>query len=999
MRKLISLFILSAFLMNCLVPPSFAQLLNLPAPGSMVGVSPAFMPTLIKGLKVHPENPLLFDFIVDAGKSGLKTDSAAFKTESEKLIKYFLTSLTIKEDDLWVNLSPYEHDRMITEDLGKTELGRDMLAQDYILKQLSASMIHPDKDLGKAFWARVYAKAQEQFGNVDIPVDTFNKVWIVADKAKVLERNNTAFVVDAHLKVMLESDYNAQEQAQTNGGHSAPLQNNQRGSVSSSTLPSALALDTKATEGADRSPNAQTQELTKQVIREIILPEIEKEVNQGKNFAPLRQILYSMILSTWFQTSLKEAFLNQIYSNKVKTEGVLADDPMVKEKIYAQYLEAYKKGVFNLIKDDVGARHGVPEMAPRKYFSGGIPSKFGMTSGAFETVKDVADRSMMAMDNAALVTTNLSRSGKVDHAGGVFKGVVLGVLKKFSPDWLASNFEKLTPVTLQEMYDRSFSTTGPPFYLRSGIKDDSLEKLITYLSSFSVRRSDLNTLYKALDLINELERYLKQKVENGLASEHSARERLRNVTDVRERLKLAYISLSPLHARRQMDKFLPRVEKARIDLKKTLTKKRVDAAQALVPLNLTLIKKMPEGDGTRFFLSDGYVLEVGKFLGTNRPVVANVYKDGVLVKPSYTFEDGLPEELKILALRGEEIWQKILSLVFEGLFFQDDYTEFHWRGLSVGVRQEIKNFMSSHKLSKLFISSRVSARQINNVILTGRLKDLKNTRDLTIGFSDVTKRLHIVPGSDVDRAMDVPNPNKLSLEWVGDEDVLLTVYELSDGYTLRVFWGEDEGLPAVVQLFLDGMPVASHTFKDGLPELYQYDPAHPDDAWRGIIWLMYKSTPQFEDSYSSRVWQALDANTKRQIEVFFKKYRFSVLSINQGVSKDQVAGFVVLGGLRKKAAGQVLTASVTEDALEFFPLGWELDSNKQRPLSSLRRAQHPVTVVDVNIPGNLELVKYLNGLNWDTYFLTKNFRLEVFRAGHEVAVTADLYFKDALVGS
>ena len=30
-------------------------------------------------------------------------------------------------------------------------MGRDMLAQDYILKQLTASLIYPEKDLGKDF--------------------------------------------------------------------------------------------------------------------------------------------------------------------------------------------------------------------------------------------------------------------------------------------------------------------------------------------------------------------------------------------------------------------------------------------------------------------------------------------------------------------------------------------------------------------------------------------------------------------------------------------------------------------------------------------------------------------------------------------------------------------------------------------------------------------------------------------------------------------------------
>ncbi len=122
--------------------------------------------------------------------------------------------------------------------------------------------------------------------------------------------------------------------------------------------------------GSETRPDAtNAQELSKQVIREVVIPEIEKEVNQGQNFAPLRQMFYAMILASWYKLALKDALLNQVYSNKGKTSGVLSDDPAVKEKIYDQYLQAYKKGVFNYIKDDMDAVSQQP--MPRKYFSGG----------------------------------------------------------------------------------------------------------------------------------------------------------------------------------------------------------------------------------------------------------------------------------------------------------------------------------------------------------------------------------------------------------------------------------------------------------------------------------------------------------------------------------------------------------------------------------------------------------------------------------------------------
>jgi hypothetical protein len=297
---------------------------QLPVPGTMVNLSPAFEPVLIKGLKIDTQNPFAFDFIVDSGNTSLSAQDPALKEESNKLIKYFLAALTIPEKDLWVNLSPYEKDRMVADNLGQTDMGRDLLAQDYILKQLTASLIYPEKELGKAFWDKIYAQAEQRFGTAEIPVNTFNKVWIVADKADVLERGNTAFVTGAHLKVMLEEDYLAKDKNKM--------------------VPGTI--------------------LSNQIVRDVIIPAIEKEINEGKNFAPLRQMYYSMILASWYKMALKESLLSQVYGNKSKVKaGINAKDLAENEKIYERYLESYKKGVFNYVKE--------VDSTPRKYFSGG----------------------------------------------------------------------------------------------------------------------------------------------------------------------------------------------------------------------------------------------------------------------------------------------------------------------------------------------------------------------------------------------------------------------------------------------------------------------------------------------------------------------------------------------------------------------------------------------------------------------------------------------------
>ena len=226
-------------------------------PGVMVHLSPPLDPPMLKGIKVHPDDPFKFDFILDQG-DGIATSEADpsshqeyVRAEASKLVRYFLASLTIPEKDLWVNLSPYEKQRIVPQNFGLTEMGRDLLAEDYILKQITASLIYPEGETGRKFWKRVYEEAAKKFGTTNIPVNTFNKVWIVPEKAVVYEnaRAGTAYVVESKLKVMLEQDYLAMSKnVMSTRGH-VP-----EGYVSPSPLPSDVGLNAKATQR--KTPNA-----------------------------------------------------------------------------------------------------------------------------------------------------------------------------------------------------------------------------------------------------------------------------------------------------------------------------------------------------------------------------------------------------------------------------------------------------------------------------------------------------------------------------------------------------------------------------------------------------------------------------------------------------------------------------------------------------------------------------------------------------------------------
>jgi len=336
---------------------------------------------VLRGMRSYPDKPFDFDFMVDGGdQRGLD------QAQTAVLIKYFLASLTIPQEDMWVNLSPYEKDRIIPNDLALTDAGNTLLLQDKLLKQLASSLSYPETSLGMKFWDEVYKKAYARFHTTDLPVNTYNKVWIVPDKAVVYDMGDSAVIGETHLKVMLEEDY--------------------------------LALKNHI------SPNKviDLHTFTSQITKDIILPELEKEVNKGKNFAPVRQIFNSMILAAWFKRALRRNIISDVYVNQKKIAGIDDIDKDAKEKIYKQYLHYYKVGAYNYIREDIDPAS--KQLVPRKYFSGGL--NFGALTQAMLTLQipDLAalkrrfDLTQLAGHNMAMASVRFESIGslKVSYA-------------------------------------------------------------------------------------------------------------------------------------------------------------------------------------------------------------------------------------------------------------------------------------------------------------------------------------------------------------------------------------------------------------------------------------------------------------------------------------------------------------------------------------------------------------------------------------------------------
>jgi len=342
----------------------------LPSP-NYIDLSIPYSFPVLRGMRVYPDKPFDFDFVVDSGDQ-----PTLGQKETALLVKYFLTFLTIPEEDLWVNLSPYESRRIIPDDMALTNAGNTLLEQDKLLKQLSSSLTYPETSLGKKFWDKVYKIAYEKYGTTDLPINTYNKVWIVPDKAIIYDMGDSAMVGDTHLKVMMEEDYLA-------------LKKNQRQATASHSIAS-------------------------EITKEIILPELEKEVNTGKNFAPVRQIFYSLVLADWFKRAIRRNILSVVFINKRKTSGIDSVNRDATEKIYKQYLRIFKKGAYNYIREDVDPNTN--QVVPRKYFSGGC--NFGDSAMWAYTVQ-VPDRAVLGRLLKGYIGSNFAEVAvKLDAIGG-----------------------------------------------------------------------------------------------------------------------------------------------------------------------------------------------------------------------------------------------------------------------------------------------------------------------------------------------------------------------------------------------------------------------------------------------------------------------------------------------------------------------------------------------------------------------------------------------------
>ncbi|MFA5373512.1 MAG: hypothetical protein WC354_04940 [Candidatus Omnitrophota bacterium] len=311
-----------------------------------------------------------FRILLDKGDKK-KVKENDLKISARGLFKYFLIGLTLPNESFWVNLRPDSPDNVIDPDLARTDIGRVFLEADVQLKKDTARYTSPDTVEGKQYWSRLYQKADELFASEKINIPTLTRPWIVPNEIILRESGANAYIYKASLKVMLESDY----------------------------------LKNSATYSFQDERLKILNEYSAGLIRELIIPKLNKDVNTAKKYASLRQVYYSLILAQWFKKQFKNDMGSGIGIDQKDLTGLVSTESWSKDTYFRQYQGSFQKGEYKT-QQYCQTFHG---QTIRQYFSGGInlgqPGRNpAVYKGVFDqsalpnTVEFEADRSIDGFD-------------------------------------------------------------------------------------------------------------------------------------------------------------------------------------------------------------------------------------------------------------------------------------------------------------------------------------------------------------------------------------------------------------------------------------------------------------------------------------------------------------------------------------------------------------------------------------------------------------------------
>jgi len=280
---------------------------------------------------------LRFAFEIEEA-SGIKP-GIDIRKAAQKFLEYFFIGLAVPEEKFWVNLSPYEPSRVIDSLLSDTDFGRIMLSADLRLKKDVSEFTNPKvSKIGRQFWSRLYEKAEQFISLNSIPVTS--RLWIIPDEVIVYETENRIFIIKSRLKVCLESAY----------------------------LTDNYSIKDKRQQ--------ELEDFASGLMQELVLPDLNKRVNEGSTYADLREVYQALILAKCYKEKFgyQPGFLLQRPGVEILKDTEI-NFPYTPKQLYQNYLKSLKQGEYSFSETITQGFSFYQVVSVRQYFSGGVDFK------------------------------------------------------------------------------------------------------------------------------------------------------------------------------------------------------------------------------------------------------------------------------------------------------------------------------------------------------------------------------------------------------------------------------------------------------------------------------------------------------------------------------------------------------------------------------------------------------------------------------------------------
>ena len=285
-----------------------------------------------------------FNFVLKAKKAEKGDEIIDIENATDLSLNSFFIGLTLQKSKFWVNLNPYEEERIIDEDLEKTDMGKIMLEADLQMKKDFCKYENPcESNIGETFWELLDEKSEELVkecmrkhpGEIKDPNNILfrpaTRYWIVPDKTDTYGADDEVYIVDLTLNIKSEPVYE----------HSTYEIVNQNPFVSDECKEELCE--------ATKEYGRYAMELGK----EMILPLVVQEVNQGRNYSDLRQVYTSLALAQWYKD--KYWHTSGIFTDLMDSKelaGLESKTEWNAKDIWRDYVKSVEEGEYHCWKNE-----------------------------------------------------------------------------------------------------------------------------------------------------------------------------------------------------------------------------------------------------------------------------------------------------------------------------------------------------------------------------------------------------------------------------------------------------------------------------------------------------------------------------------------------------------------------------------------------------------------------------------------------------------------------